>query len=167
MKLTFAVLGIILLIALALGTGCTSSKNTAATPAATPATLPPTTQQTAAPTTQPTILSLSPGPTDTIESIRDVDVSVEKGGTYSTTIIGKFDGGKGLMACKKVEVKVTTPEGQVRTCTIQNPKGGVAIGDTCEAEGSIGTDRVEVYVYMNDGKVYKKIDQLMPYKARG
>lgn len=170
MKYAFAACGILLLIALVLGAGCTdTTKTPAATVTATPTAAEQTPDQTAAatdtPTAEATTVSMTPGPTDTLASTRSVDVSIEKAGTYSTTIITSFDGGKGLMAAKKVVTTVYTPEGEVNTCTIGGDS--VHIGDTCEAQGSKGTDRVVVQVYMNDGKAYTLIDQLVPYKSRG
>jgi hypothetical protein len=167
MKNGYAAFGILLLIALVLGAGCTSPGTSTATPTAIPTPVATETPAvTATPTPEQTTSSLVPGPTDTIASYRSVDVSVEKAGTYSTTIITKFDGGKGLMATKKVETTVYTPDGRVTSCTIGD-KEGVRLGDTCEAQGSTGTDRVVVNVYMNDGRIYKLIDKLMPYKTHG
>ncbi|MEN6610222.1 MAG: hypothetical protein ABFC24_05220 [Methanoregulaceae archaeon] len=168
MKYAFAACGIILLIALVLGAGCTDTTST--TPTATPVSTPTqAATETAAPTEVPTAeamtVSMTPGPTDTLASTRSVDVSIEKAGTYSTTIITSFDGGKGLMAAKKVVTTVYTPEGAINNCTIGGDS--VHIGDTCEAQGSKGTDRVVVQVYMNDGKAYTLIDQLVPYKTHG
>lgn len=167
MKYAFAACGIILLVALVLGAGCTNSTTTqTATPTATPAeTAAATVVATQAPTAEATTVSMTPGPTDTLASTRAVDVSIEKAGTYSTTIITSFDGGKGLMAAKKVVTTVYTPDGQTNQCTIGGDS--VHIGDTCEAQGSKGTDRVVVQVYMNDGKAYTLIDELVPYKTHG
>lgn len=168
MKYAFAACGILLLIALVLGAGCTDTTKTttASTPVSTSA---QTAAETAAPTETPTAVAttdvMSPGPTDTLASTRTVDVSIEKAGTYSTTIITSFDGGKGLMAAKKVVTTVYTPEGAINNCTIGGDS--VHIGDTCEAQGSKGTDRVVVQVYMNDGKAYTLIDELVAYKSRG
>jgi len=106
--------------------------------------------------------STQPGPTQTIPTGETVSVSVEKAGTYSTTIITHFDGGKGINFVSRIEVRVTRPDGSTETKILQ-PE----VGKEVEIEGTQGTDRVEVTAYMKSGKVYKIIDQQMPYKTRG
>jgi hypothetical protein len=106
--------------------------------------------------------STQPGPTQTIPPGEAVSVSVEKAGTYSTTIIAHFDGGKGINFVSKIEVRVTRPDGSTEIKNLQ-PE----VGKEVEIEGTQGTDRVEVTAYMKSGKIYKIIDQQMPYKRRG
>jgi hypothetical protein len=106
--------------------------------------------------------STQPGPTDTLPSATPVSVSVEKAGTYSTTIITTFDGGKGMSAVSKIDVRVTRSDGSVVTGTLRPLKG-----ETLELEGTRGTDRVEVIILMNSGILYKVVDQQMPFKTRG
>ena len=120
------------------------------------------TQVPATPTPAPSWASANP--TDEIPGVQSVHVSVQKGGTYRTTIITLFDGGKGLTNTKNVTTVVTAPDGTQTTCIIGNTTG-IHMGDTCEAQGSKGTDHVKVYVAMNDGKTYLVTDQLMPYTA--
>ena len=150
------------LVALLLAAGCTGGGGQT-TPAPTAA---PTQVQTL--TISTTLLpttagsSTKPGPTQTLPAATPVSFSVEKGGTYSTTIITTFDGGKGMSAVSKVVVRVTRPDGTVVTGVLKPMKG-----ETVELEGTNGTDRVEVIVTMNTGNVFKVIDQQMPYKTRG
>jgi hypothetical protein len=106
--------------------------------------------------------STQPGPTQTIPPGEAVSVSVEKAGTYSTTIIAHFDGGKGINFVSRIEVRVTRPDGSAEIKNLQ-PE----VGKEVEIEGTQGTDRIEVTAYMKSGKVYKIIDQQMPYKRRG
>jgi hypothetical protein len=106
--------------------------------------------------------STQPGPTQTIPAGETVSVSVEKAGTYSTTIVAHFDGGKGINFVSRIEVRVTRPDGSTDVKILQ-PE----VGKEVEIEGTQGTDRVEVTAYMKSGKVYKIIDQQMPYKTRG
>lgn len=149
------------LVAILLIAGCTSSApQQIATPVPTPI-------ETMAVSTTPLPLattggSLQPGPTQTIPPVTAVSIVVEKAGTYSTTIITHFDGGKGLSQVSKIDVRVTRPDGSVVTGVVKNEKG-----ETLELEGTNGTDRVEVIVTMKSGNIYKVIDQLMPYKTRG
>ncbi|OPY39315.1 MAG: hypothetical protein A4E35_00086 [Methanoregula sp. PtaU1.Bin051] len=152
---------VIILVALVLAAGCTIFGDKT-TPAPTPVpTEAPVTEEvtTAVPTTSAG--SLVPGPTETIPSTEAISVSVEKGGTYSTTIITSFNGGKGLNFVSRIEVKVTRPDGSVVTGILKP-----IMGDTLELEGTTGSDRIEVTAVMKSGKIYKIIDQLVPYKTR-
>lgn len=106
--------------------------------------------------------STQPGPTQTIPPGEAVSVSMEKAGTYSTTIIAHFDGGKGINFVSRIEVIVTRPDGSTETKILQ-PE----VGKEVEIEGTQGNDRVEVTAYMKSGNVYKIIDRQMPYKTRG
>ena len=154
---------IVVLAALIFAAGCTLGGGGQPTPA-------PTAQPTPVPTMAVSTTALQtnagsstePGPTQTLPSATPVSCSVEKAGTYSTTIITTFDGGKGMSAVSKVDVRVTRPDGSVVTGVLKPLKG-----ETVELEGTKGTDRVEVIVTMNTGNVYKVIDQQMPFKTRG
>lgn len=133
------------------------------TPAQTP--VPTTAETTVVPvTTQMTLgcVAMQPGPTQTIPPQQEVSVSVEKAGTYSTTIITHFNGGKGINFVSRIDVKVTRPD-----CSVVSGQVKPIMGETLELEGTQGTDRVEVVTTMTSGDVYKIIDQLMPYKTRG
>ena len=155
---------IVVLAALIFAAGCTLGGSGQTTPA-------PTAQPTPIPTmaVSTTALqtnagsSIEPGPTQTLPSITPVSFSVEKGGTYSTTITTTFNGGKGMGAVSRVDVRVTRPNGSVVTGLLNKP----IMGQTVDLEGTNGTDRVEVIVTMNTGNVYKVIDQQMPFKTRG
>jgi hypothetical protein len=162
MNLKFLVPVVAVLVAIVFAAGCTGGGGQT-TPAPTAA---PTQLQTLAVST--TLLptnagsSTQPGPTQSLPAATPVSFSVEKGGTYSTTIITTFDGGKGMSGVSKVDVRVTRPDGTVVTGVLKPMKG-----ETVELEGTRGTDRVEVIVTMNTGNVYTVIDQKMPYKTRG
>ncbi|WAC04426.1 MAG: hypothetical protein OS112_08110 [Methanoregula sp.] len=162
MKIKLVVPVVTVLVALLVVAGCTGGGSQT------------TPSQTAAPTQVPTLAvsttvfptaagsSTQPGPTQTLPAATPVSFSVEKAGTYSTTIITTFDGGKGMSGVSKVDVRVTRADGTVVTGVLKPLKG-----ETVELEGTKGTDRVEVIVTMNTGSVYKVIDQQMPYKTRG
>jgi len=153
----------ILIIALLLAAGCSfpGGSQTTLAPTTVPATPFPTIAEdhTAVPTTSGG--STVPGPTQTIPVNEAVTVTVEKAGTYSTTIISTFNGGKGINFVSRIEVRVTRPDGSVVTGTLKP-----MMGENLELEGTNGTDRVEVTAYMKSGQVYKIIDQQMPYKGR-
>jgi len=168
MNYRYCALSILVFLALIFSAGCTAFGGSHATPTPTPTPAPAATETpavTATPSALQTPSAMVPGPTDEIPDIRSVQVSVQKGGTYQTTITTIFNGGKGLMDTKKVTTLVTAPDGTQATCTIGD-ENGVHIGDSCDAQGSKGTDRVQVSVLMNDGKTYKVIDKLMPYMVQ-
>lgn len=154
------VLSLVLMLAVLLAVaGCLSPEQPVVTPTPTPVpTLKPTTIPTPVPTTQASII---PGPTDTLPPQWPLSITVEKSGMYSTTIITKFDGGKGLVYTSRMDVRVTHPDGTVLTDGITKPK----MGDQVEIAGTNGTDRVEVMVLMASGDTYKVIDKQMPYKS--
>jgi hypothetical protein len=160
MNSRIVLLSALVLVVLLAGAGCLSSDQPVATPAPTPV---PTPEPTIPPTPVPTTkASTEPGPTETLPAGWDLSVTVEKSGMYSRTIIAKFDGGKGLMYASRMDVRVTFPDGTVKTEGLARP----AMGDTVEILGSEGTDRVEVIMLMANGGSYKIIDQQMPFKAR-
>jgi hypothetical protein len=148
------VLAVLLIIA-----GCSSPSEPVVTPNPTSIPTPAMTTPTAMPTTK---ASTEPGPVDTLPSEWDLSVTVEKGGMYTRTIIARFCGGKGLMYATRMDVRVTYPDGTVKTDGITKPK----MGDTIEILGSTGTDRVEVIMQMASGGAYKIIDRQMPYRAK-
>jgi hypothetical protein len=140
--------------------GCLSSPEPVITPMPT---IVQTTLLSTPPTPVPTTkASTEPGPVDTLPSEWDLSVTVEKGGMYTRTIIARFDGGKGLNYATRMDVRVTYPDGTVKTDGITKPK----MGDAVEILGSTGTDRVEVIMQMASGKSYKIIDRQMPYRNK-
>ena len=163
MRRTLVIMGLGI-IALLLVAGCSLpfGGQPAPTPTVAPETPLPTLVEHATVVTTASGGSLVPGPTETIPTNEGITVSLEKGGTYSTTIITSFDGGKGINFVSRIEVKVTRPDGSMVSGIVKP-----IMGDTLELEGTKGDDRVEVTAYMKSGKVYKIIDQLMPYKTRG
>ncbi len=157
---TRIVLSLALVLAVVLAcAGCSQPEQPVVTPNPTPVPTPrPTTPPTPVPTTQASVL---PGPTDTLPPQWPVSVTVEKGGMYSTTIITKFDGGKGLVYVTRMDVRVTHPDGTVLMNGLTKPK----MGDSVEIAGTNGIDRVEVMLLMASGDTYKIIDKQMPYKS--
>lgn len=134
--------------------GCTGSQNA---PVVTQATVPAGTQ-TASPTLAGPDLVVSP--TDSIIDANKVNVNVEK--DYLANIIVTFQGGSGLQQVNKVDVTLIRADGQVNT----DINVGNRVGDSVTLEGTKDTDRVMVYVNMKDGKRYKIVDSLMPYRPR-
>jgi hypothetical protein len=107
----------------------------------------------------PTTPDLVPSPTDSIIDANKVNINVEK--DYLGNIIVTFQGGNGLKQVNKIDVTVIRADGQVKTADV-----GILVDDQATLEGTKNTDRVVVYVTMKDGKRYKIIDTLMPFKPR-
>jgi hypothetical protein len=64
------------------------------------------------------------------------------------------------MNVRKIDVTLNRADGQVKTATL-----GTHVDDTVTLEGTKSTDRVMVSVTMADGKTYKIVDALSPYKS--
>ncbi|WAC04132.1 MAG: hypothetical protein OS112_06575 [Methanoregula sp.] len=107
-------------------------------------------------------------PTDVMPDYNMVSVTVGVK-EYTGSIPVTFDGGKGMNAATKVDVKLTRADGSVQTYTL-----GTRKGDEVELAGTRGSgsergqaDRVEVWVTMNTGQTYKVADVLREYRSRG
>lgn len=106
--------------------------------------------------------TLQPGPTQTLPPESTVEIQINEKDTSYATIQVIFAGGKGQIAVTSIIVKVTRPDGQVITESLPAEKGAEV-----KIQGSKDTDRIEVYVSLNNGKTYKIIDRLLPYRTRG
>ena len=134
--------------------GCTGIQNS---PVVTQVTVPPGTQIPA-----PTTLAgpdLAVSPTDSMIEANKVNVNVEK--DYLGNVIVTFQGGNGLQLVNKIDITLNRADGLVKTSDV-----GIRVGDTITLEGTKNTDRLMVYVTMKDGKRYKIVDSLMPYRPR-
>jgi len=152
------VISLILLICAAIAfAGCTSPSGSTATPAGSGPS--GTTSGTSSLVTQPT---------DAIPDYNTVTVDVgEK--DYMGKIPVIFQGGKGQISVKKIDVKLTRTDGSTQTATV-----GLKKGDEADLDGTKGTgflngqpDRVEVWVTMNNGQTYKVADVIREYRTRG
>jgi len=147
--LLFAVL-LCIVIAIA---GCTGTQPQAVTAA-------PTAAPAAAGTTGAgSGADLVPTGNDPLDAARSVTVNIEK--DHLGTIIATFQGGAGLAHVKKIEVTANLADGQVRTEAV-----GIKLDDSATIMGTKNTDRVRVFVTLDDGKTYKIYDELVPYKPR-
>lgn len=105
--------------------------------------------------------ALVPGPTDAVPDYNAVTVDVgEK--DYLGNIPVIFQGGKGQIHVKKIDVKLIRADGQIQTENLGRNKG-----DDVELQGTKQTDRVEVTVTMDNGQTYKIVDTLRAYRTRG
>ena len=104
----------------------------------------------------------SPGPTMTLPPGQTVSIQVNEKDTSYAKISVIFSGGEGQVATKDILVRVTRPDGEVLIGHLRPVKG-----DELILQGSMDTDRIEVFVTMNTGVTYKVIDRLLPYRTRG
>ncbi|MDD1684484.1 MAG: hypothetical protein LUQ19_01195 [Methanoregula sp.] len=132
--------------------GCTGSQSA---PAAPQGTAPAAAPSAAAPSGP----DMEPSPTDSIIEANRVNFNVEK--DHLGNVILTFQGGSGLAQVNKIDVTLNRADGQVKTANI-----GISVGDTVTLEGTKDTDRAIVYVTMKDGKRYKLVDSLVPFRTR-
>ena len=104
----------------------------------------------------------SPGPTMTLPPGQTVSIQVNEKDTGYAKISVIFSGGEGQVATKDILVRVTRPDGEVLIGHLRPVKG-----DELILQGSMDTDRIEVFVTMNTGVTYKVMDRLLPYRTRG
>jgi hypothetical protein len=142
---------------------CSSGCLTGTSPQMTPTqTVPTQVPETLVMTTQPPVISLSPGPTQTIPSDYYVEVEVTKQNEAGRPVVTvTYRGGKGLVFTQQVNVRVTRSDGIIETGSMNKP----SIGDERQLEATIDNDRVEVSILFSDGKSYKVFDRLMPYQS--
>ncbi len=99
-------------------------------------------------------------PTDAVPDFNMVLVDVSEK-DYLGNIPVIFQGGMGQIHVKKIDVTLYRSDGQVKSMTL-----GIKKGDQVELEGTKQTDRVVVYVSMDNGDRYKINDVLSPYRTR-
>jgi hypothetical protein len=105
--------------------------------------------------------NLVPGPTESVPEAYSVTIVVQEK-DYLGSIPVIFDGGNGQVHLKYGTVRLTRADGQVITGQLGNKKG-----DEVDLQGTKETDRVEVWITMDNGQTYKVIDQLAKYRTRG
>lgn len=106
--------------------------------------------------------TLVPGPTVTLPPEQTVEIQINEKDPIYATIPVFFAGGKGQVAVKDIVVRVTRADGKVIEKHLEPLKGA-----ELKFEGTKETDRIEAWVTLNTGSVYKVIDQLVPYRTRG
>ncbi|HMA05043.1 MAG TPA: hypothetical protein VKO45_03865 [Methanomicrobiales archaeon] len=158
-----ALIPILLVLAAALGAGCTGTPGPT-TPTPTPGTTVPATTMETIPVTTPA--DLVPGPTVTVPPVWAVAVDVLRdSNTYTRKITVIFQGGKGQSATQRVDVVVTHDDGSVETKSITRPESGSIIaGSSVNFTGTL-LDRIEVTVWLN-GIPYKIYDKVLPLASR-
>jgi len=147
------VIMIVLLCSALAMAGCTG------TPASPAATTPSSGTPAGSGTTPaPSGVILTTVPTDIVPSYNQVtiDVGVKD---YLGNIEVIYQGGMGQIHVKKISAKITRADGKTQTVLLDNKKGF-----TVELEGTKQTDRVEIWVDMDNGQTYKTTDVLREYR---
>jgi len=155
MQSRFTIIMIALLCGAIVVAGCTS---TPASPSATtPVSVSPAGTTVNPPSSE---ISLTTVPTDIVPSYNQVtvDVGVKD---YLGNIAVIYQGGTGQIHVKKITATITRADGTTQTAFLENKKGF-----TVELEGTKQTDRVEVWVDMDNGDTYKINDVLREYRTR-
>jgi len=90
-----------------------------------------------------------------------VTVQVDKN-TISTdpSITVTFEGGQGLAFVEFMTAEVILSDGKTAEHTVESPQ----MGTEMVLPGTTGTDRVIVYVTMDDGVTYRIFDKEMPFQ---
>ncbi|MBP7120672.1 MAG: hypothetical protein WC502_11560 [Methanolinea sp.] len=105
---------------------------------------------------------MTPGPTVTLPPEQTVEIQINEKDPIYATIPVSFAGGKGQVAVKDIRIRVTRADGQVTEKHLEPVKGA-----ELKFDGTKETDRIEAWVTLNTGSVYKVVDQLVPYRTRG
>ena len=136
------------------------------TPPATPTQTVVQTIATELPTPVPTTLSLTPGPTQTLPEVWALEVQVYGNGeAIDPRIIVSCQGGKGLNFIQLIDVKVTRPDGVVKTDVISKPlyKGKEVSLPITSQMGNV--NRVEVWATTPQGDKVKIFDDFVPFRT--
>jgi hypothetical protein len=152
------------LLLLLLTAGCTQPASQPATPVPTPA----ETAAPATPTVNPTSVSDTPGPTQTLPEIWNIDVQVTGNGeAIDPQIVTTIRGGKGLNFILQIDVQVTRPDGKVETGTIKR-QTTYRVGDSVSlpVTSQMGNvNRVEVWATTPQGDKVKIFDDYVPFRT--
>ncbi|MGB7787136.1 hypothetical protein [Methanoregula sp.] len=146
-KITISV--IVLLFAAIVLAGCTGTPGSSGTGTST------TGSYAGSPSAESNLVT---SPTDAMPDNNAVSVTVQQK-VYDGTIPVVFDGGKGQILVKSIDVTLYTSDGRVITTTIGTNKD-----DSVTLQGTKQTDRVVVTVSEMNGQTYKVADVLSPYR---
>lgn len=149
---------LLLVLALLLVAGCNTVQNNGGTQSAGTT---PAPGSSGAPSGVTGAGSLVPSPTDVIPDYNMVIINVgEKDYLGSIPVI--FQGGMGQIHVTKITATIYRSDGTQDTGMIGTKKG-----DEIDLMGTKQTDRVVVFVSMDNGQTYKTNDVTSPYRTRG
>jgi hypothetical protein len=161
-----AIIPILMVLAAALGAGCTGT-SPGPSPTPTPGmtvTVPPTTMATT-PAVTP-VNCLAPAPTELPDPRYEIQVDVIRNPvSLNKQITVTFQGGKGQLLTSRVDVTITREDCTTETKSITRPESGsIQKGNSVTFNGS-NRDRVQVTATVN-GAPYTIVDQIYQYQAR-
>lgn len=114
-----------------------------------------------APEETPGAPPLVPGPTQVPPERYRIWLQEERSPiTGMVTVI--YNGGKGQLAVREVQVRLTRSDGQVLTQAFRP----LTVGEGASLQGTKFTDRLQVNITYNNGDTYTVIDRIFPYKQR-
>ena len=154
---------LVLCIVLVLAAGCTQPTPSTVTPTPAPAV---TTAASTVAASQ-TVVSSTPGPTETLPDNWNIEVAVKTDGqSWDPHIIVTCEGGKGLNFIQKIDVKVTGSDGVVVTGAMDKPlyKGQSISLRSTNAPGD-KTDRAEIWATTPQGDKVKIFDAYVPFRT--
>jgi hypothetical protein len=161
-----AIIPILMVLAAALGAGCTG---TSPGPAPTPTpgmtvTQPPATTMTTVPVTPTNCLVT--GPTEQPDPRYEIQVDVNRNPvSLNKQVTVTFQGGKGQLLTSRVDATITREDCSTETKSITRPESGsIQKGASVTFNGS-NRDRIQVTATVN-GVPYTIIDQVYPYQTR-
>lgn len=155
------VLAFLSVVVILLAAGCLQS--------APPVTTTPTVETVATELTTPvptTLLSLTPGPTQALPEVWNIEIQVQSNGVAIDPMITvSCQGGKGLNFIQRIDVKVTRSDGIVETDSINKPlyKGKEVSLRSTTAPGY--RDRTEVWAITPQGDSVKIFDEYVPFRT--
>jgi hypothetical protein len=150
----------LVLLSLLFLTGCLQS-SPPATPA--PTAVITTTLPTPVPTTS---LSQTPGPVEKLPDIWSIEVQAYGNGeAIDPRIIVSCQGGKGLNFIQQIDIKVSRPDGVVKTAVISKPlyKGKEVSLPITSQMGNV--NRVEIWALTPEGNQVKIFDDYVPFRT--
>jgi hypothetical protein len=147
---------ILLLLLLAVA-GCTEPATILTGPAATPSPTP-------VPTTTLPEISATPGATEALPDVWDVEVQVQSNGlSINPQIIMTFRGGKGMNLVPELDLEVIRSDGIVETGKMTQP---LYVGETVTLPGTTqNNDRAIVWAITAQGDRVKIVDKYVPFRS--
>jgi hypothetical protein len=149
---------------LLLAAGCNQTAAPPATPA--PTAVETIATATPAPVVTTTVASSTPGPVQTLPDAWSIEVQVAGNGeAINPEITVTCVGGKGLNVVPQLDVKVTRPDGVVKTDSITKPlyKGKSVSLPITSQMGNV--NRVEVWAIDPQGDKVKIFDDYVPFRT--
>lgn len=146
---------------LVLCAGCTQPSTGPTTQVTT--TVPTTSQPTVQPTTTtPAVIETPAFKEGPLPTQYEVIIEVDRNRVATNPLITTtFRGGKGINFISLMDVRVSRSDGQTIEKSLEKPQ----VNSVIEIQGTVGTDRVEVFVNLVNGERYRIYDQSLPFRS--